>query len=81
MSSLLRPDAAGNGGPELKNGVYIDAEASKNRTDDLPAAPARDDYAPKKYSAREHALMGAKILLVVGLLFGLLWLVDALKGQ
>lgn len=52
-----------------------------NRTDDRPAAPTTNDYAPKQYSAREHALMGAKILLVVGLLLGLLWLVDALKGR
>ncbi len=51
------------------------------RTDDLPAPPETEDYAPKKYSVQEHALMGVKISLVVGFLFGLLWLVDALKGQ
>ncbi len=51
------------------------------RTDDVPALAPTDDYAPKKYSAREHAAMGLKIFLIVSVLFGLLWLVDALKGQ
>ena len=51
------------------------------RTDDIPGVCPTDDYAPKKYSAREHAAIGLKIFLTVGLLFGLLWLIDALKGQ
>ncbi len=51
------------------------------RTDDVPGVDTTDDYAPKKYSAREHAAMGLKIFLIVGLFFGLLWLVDALKRQ
>ncbi len=56
-------------------------EPQLKRTDDAPGVPPTDDYAPKTYSAREHAAMGLKIFLVVGALFGLLWLVDALKGQ
>lgn len=51
------------------------------RIDDVPGVCPKDDYAPKQYSAREHAATGLKIFLVVGFLFGLLWLVDALKGQ
>jgi hypothetical protein len=48
---------------------------------DVPCISSTDNYAPKKYSAREHALMGFKIFLVVGFLFGLLWWVDTLQGQ
>ena len=51
------------------------------RTADVLGACPTDDYAPKKYSAREHAAMGLKIFLIVGVLFGLLWLVNALTGQ
>ena len=52
-----------------------------NRTEDLPATPSADNYAPREYSAREHAAIGAKIILVVGLLFGFLWLVDAMASK
>ncbi len=51
------------------------------RTDDVPDVSSTDAYAPRQYSAREHAAMGLKVFLIVGLLFGLLWLVDALNGQ
>lgn len=51
------------------------------RTDDPPADPSADAYAPKKYSPREHAAMGAKVILVVGFLFGLLWLLDAIAAK
>jgi hypothetical protein len=51
------------------------------KNDDVAGVGPTDDYAAKKYSAREHAAMGLKIFLIVGLLFGLLWLVDALKAQ
>lgn len=43
--------------------------------------PSSDDYAPKKYSAREHVAMEAKVILVLGLLFGLLWLLDAIAAK
>ena len=45
----------------------------KNTTGFPPAAEMRD-YAPKKYSALEHTVMGAKVFLVIGAVFGLLWL-------
>ncbi len=51
------------------------------RTEDPPAIAASDKYAPKQYSAAEHAAMGAKIVLVVGLLFGLLWLLDVMVAK
>ena len=38
-------------------------------------------YAPRKYSVREHAVMGLKIFLIGGLLFGSLWVVSLLKAQ
>ncbi len=51
------------------------------KTDAVPDVSSTDAYAPKRYSAREYAAMGLKMFLIVGLLFGLLWLFDALKGQ
>jgi hypothetical protein len=31
------------------------------------------DFAPKKYTRREHAVLGLKIVLTIGFWFGLLW--------
>jgi hypothetical protein len=57
------------------------AKPQLKRTDDPEAMPSSDDYAPKKYSAREDVAMGAKVILVLGLLFGLLWLLDAIAAK
>ncbi|MEO8341688.1 MAG: hypothetical protein ABI604_18625 [Nitrospirota bacterium] len=54
------------------------AKPQLKRTDDPPDMPSSGGYAPKKYSAREQAAMGAKITLVAGSLFGLLWLLNAI---
>jgi hypothetical protein len=51
------------------------------RNEELPAMPALDDYAPRKYSVRENAVMGLRIILVAGLLFGLLWLLEAMTAK
>jgi hypothetical protein len=48
------------------------------KTDAPPDIPSAAHHAPKVYSAREHAAMGMKIVLVTGFLFGLLWLLDAM---
>ncbi len=50
------------------------------KNDDPPPTSFTDDYAPKKYSAREHMMMGLKIFVTLGILLGLLWLVDAVNG-
>jgi hypothetical protein len=39
------------------------------------------DFAPKKYTRREHTVLGLKIFLITGLLFGLLWFLSTVKGQ
>ena len=49
--------------------------------DEAPNASPMTDYAPKKYSVREHAAMGLKIFLIIGVLFGFLWVVNLLKAQ
>ena len=49
--------------------------------DDAPDASSTNDYAPKTYSVREHAVMGLKIFGIVGLLFGFLWIASLLKVQ
>jgi hypothetical protein len=46
-------------------------------TPDLPTAAETRDYAPKSYSVREHAVMGARVFLVIGAVLGLLWLLSA----
>ena len=51
------------------------------QSDDAPDASSMNDYAPKKYSVREHAVMGFKIFLIIGVLFGFLWVVNLLKVQ
>lgn len=57
------------------------AKPQVKRTDDPPAIPSSDDYAPKQYSTQAHAAMGAKVILVVGLLVALLWLLDAMAAK
>ncbi len=57
------------------------AKPQLKRTDDPEPMPSSDEYAPKKYSARQHAAMGTKVILVFGLLFGLLWLLDAITSK
>jgi hypothetical protein len=57
------------------------AKPQLKRTDNPEAVASLDDYAPKKYSAREHVAMGAKVFLVLGLLFGLLWLLGAMAAK
>lgn len=32
------------------------------------------DYTPKKYSLKEQLLYGAKLTIIVGIIFGLIWL-------
>ncbi len=54
-----------------------DVKNSDNRND----ARAAEGYAPRTYTARQHAIMGAKSVLVVGLLFALLWLFDSVFAQ
>ena len=39
------------------------------------------DFAPKKYTRREHAVLGLKIFLIIGFLLGLLWILSAIKAQ
>ena len=48
------------------------------RTDAFQASSPSDDYAPKKYSAKEHAAMGAKALFLICALFVLLWGLNAI---
>lgn len=51
------------------------------RTDDSEYEDFSDAYAPKRYSLREHIAMGGKLILVIGLLFGLLWLLNAVATK
>lgn len=53
----------------------------QQKCDDAPDASSTNDYAPKTYSVREHAVMGLKIFGIIGLLFGFLWIVNLLKVQ
>jgi hypothetical protein len=55
--------------PTLKNDVEFAGESSIA------------DFAPKKYTRREHAVLGLKIFLVIGFLFGLLWFLSTMKAQ
>ena len=57
------------------------ARPQQQQFDDTPDASSMNDYAPKKYSVREHAVMGFKIFVIIGVLFGFLWLVNLLKVQ
>jgi hypothetical protein len=57
------------------------AKRHAQQCDDSPDACSMNDYAPKKYSVREHALMGLKIFTIIGVLFGFLWVVNLLKVQ
>ncbi len=57
------------------------AKPQMKRTEDLPDVPTNEDYAPRTYTAREHAVMGVKVVLFVGLLLGLLWLLDAIAAK
>jgi hypothetical protein len=49
--------------------------------DDAPGTSSTNDFAPKKYPVREHAVMGLKIFLIIGLLFAFLWVVNLLNAQ
>lgn len=40
-----------------------------------------DKYAPRKYSFRETVAMSAKVIGIVGLLLGLLWLVSEMTAK
>ena len=55
--------------PTLKNDVEFAGESSIA------------DFAPKKYTRREHAVLGLKTFLVIGFLFGLLWFLSTMKAQ
>ena len=57
------------------------ARSYVEKPDDALNVPSTNDYAPRKYSVREHAVMGLKIFLIGGLLFGSLWVVSLLKAQ
>jgi hypothetical protein len=57
------------------------ARPQAQQCDDAPDASLMNDYAPKKYSVREHAVMGLKIFLIIGVLFGFLWVVNLLKAE
>jgi hypothetical protein len=46
-----------------------------------PEASSMNDWAPKQYSVPEQAIMALKILLILGVLFGFLWVVSLLKVQ
>ena len=39
------------------------------------------DFAPKKYTRREHAVLGLKIFLIIGFLFGLLCFLSTIRAQ
>lgn len=56
-------------------------KAQLEKSDNAPDASLTNDYAPKSYSVREHAVMGLKIFGIIGLLFGFLWVVNLLKVQ
>ncbi|HXR74581.1 MAG TPA: hypothetical protein VN737_01325 [Bryobacteraceae bacterium] len=47
--------------------------------EDAPETSSMNGYAPKKYSAREHAVLSLKIFLGTGGLLGFLWVVNLLK--
>jgi len=51
------------------------------KTDDREYDGLMDDYAPKKYSFREHVAMGGKLVLVIGFVFGLMWLLNAIAAK
>lgn len=57
------------------------AKSQLKRTNDPEYVALLDDYAPKKYSLREHVAMGGKVILVIVLLFGLLWLLNAIAAK
>jgi hypothetical protein len=57
------------------------AKPQLQQCDNTQDASSTNDYAPKRYSVREHAWMGLKIFLIIGALFGFLWLVTAAKAQ
>ena len=57
------------------------ARVQLSKTDDPADASSMGAYAPKKYSAREQVVMGLRIFAIGGVLFGLLWLLGALKAQ
>jgi hypothetical protein len=78
---LLRRRAADGGAYEIRMEFKLMATPLLQQCDDARDASSTDDYAPKKYSVREHAVMRFKIFLIIGLLFGFLWLVDLLKVQ
>ena len=56
------------------------AKPQLQKSDDARDASSTNDYAPKSYSLREHAVMGLKIFGTIGLLFGFLWVVNLLKA-
>jgi len=57
------------------------ARPQAQQCDDAPDTSLMNDYAPKKYSVREHAVMGLKIFLIIGVLFAFLWVVNLLKAE
>jgi hypothetical protein len=79
--AVLRWREADSGAYEITMESKLMAKPLLQQCDDAPDASSTDDYTPKKYSVREHAVMGLKIFLMIGLLFGFLWLVSLLKGQ
>jgi hypothetical protein len=48
---------------------------------DAAEASSTNDYTPKKYSTGENARITLKIFLIIGLLFGFLWIVNLVKLQ
>ena len=56
------------------------AKPQQRQCDNGQDASSTNDYAPKEYSLREQAWMGLKIFLIIGALFGFLWLVNAAKA-
>ena len=78
---MLRRRAAHGGAYEITMEFKLMATPLLQQCDDAPDASSTNDYAPKTYSVREHAVMGLKIFGIIGLLFGFLWIVNLLKVQ
>lgn len=57
------------------------ANSKLKRTEDPEYEEFVEDYAPKRYSLRENVAMGGKLFLVIGLLLGLLCLLNAIAAK
>jgi hypothetical protein len=68
-------------GPAIRKRSFSYLWLSGGRRGRTIRPPSLEDYTPKRYSGREYVSMGAKIILVISFLLGLLWLFDAMAAN